>query len=264
MDDTRQGLGGTAPADNDRERDGRERDDNTGAESGEALPDTVTSGSAAIATTLQKAILKGTYAYGERLPPERDLAKHYATSRSTIREALRRLEDLKLVTRRIGSGTYVNYHRTPDGHVMAYRTSPLELIEVRLGIEPQMARLAALHATIEDLGRLEAATGELERAGADQDAFSNADEQFHLRLAECTRNPLMIWLYRHINDIRGHAAWNRMKEKILTPERIRIYNDQHRQIFDAISNRDAESAATIVREHIEKAHQDLLGVEDRD
>jgi len=230
----------------------------------EVLPDTVTRGSAAIATTLQKAILKGTYAYGERLPPERDLAKHYGTSRSTVREALRRLEELKLVTRRIGSGTYVSHHRTPDGHVMAYRTSPVELIEVRLGIEPQMARLAALHATIEDLEQLEAAIEELEKAGGDRDAFSNADEQFHLRLAECTRNPLMIWLYQHINDIRGHAAWHRMKEKILTPERIRIYNAHHRRIFDAISNRDAESASSIVREHIEKARQDLLGVEDRD
>ena len=235
-----------------------------GGESNEALPDAVTKGSAAIATTLQKAILEGSYAYGERLPPERDLAKHYKTSRSTIREALRRLEDLKLGSRRIGSGTYVSYHRTPDGHVMAYRTSPVELIEVRLGIEPQMARLAALHATIEDLGQLEAAIEELEKIGADRDAFSNADEQFHLRLAECTRNPLMIWLYKHINDIRGHAAWHRMKEKILTPERIRIYNDQHRRIFDAISQRDAESAWNIVRDHIEKARQDLLGVEDRE
>ena len=233
-------------------------------DAGEALPDAVTTGSAAIATTLQKAILKGTYAYGERLPPERDLAKHYGTSRSTVREALRRLEELKLVTRRIGSGTYVSHHRTPDGHVMAYRTSPVELIEVRFGIEPQMARLAALHATVEDLGRLEAVMDELEKAGGDQDAFSNADEEFHLRLAECTRNPLMIWLYQHINDIRGHAAWNRMKEVILTPERIRIYNAHHRRIFDAISNRDAESASNIVREHIEKARQDLLGVENRD
>ncbi len=253
MDDSRHSLARAPAAGGDDDAAGRE-----------PLPDVVTKGSAAIATTLQKAILKGAYAYGERLPPERDLAKHYDTSRSTVREALRRLEDLKLVTRRIGSGTYVNYHRTPDGHVMATRTSPIELIEVRLGIEPQMARLAALHATIEDLGRLEAAIMELGKAGEDRDAFSNADEQFHLRLAECTRNPLMIWLYRHINDIRGHAAWNRMKEKILTPERIAAYNEHHRRIFEAISNRDAESAASIVREHIERAHQDLLGVEDRD
>ncbi len=253
MDDNRHSLTGASPAGGEEDAEGRDR-----------LPDVVTKGSAAIATTLQKAILKGSYAYGERLQPERVLAKHYGTSRSTIREALSRLEDLKLVTRRIGSGTYVSYHRTPDGHVMAYRTSPVELIEVRLGIEPQMARLAALHATIEDLGQLEAAIQGLEKVGRNGDAFSNADERFHLRLAECTRNPLMIWLYKHINDIRGHAAWHRMKEKILTPERIGIYNEQHRRIFDAISNRDAESASSIVREHIEKARQDLLGLEDRD
>ena len=253
MDDTRHSLSGPPPVDDSDETDGRQ-----------ALPDVVTKGSAAIATILQKAILKGTYAYGERLPPERELAKHYRTSRSTVREALRRLEDLKLVTRRIGSGTYVSYHRTPDGHVMAYRTSPVELIEVRLGIEPQMARLAALHATIDDLGQLEQTLEALERFGADQDAFSSADERFHLQLAECTRNPLMIWLYKHINDIRGHTAWHRMKEKILTPDRIGIYNEQHRRVFDAISHRDAESAASIVREHIEKARQDLLGEEDRD
>lgn len=253
MDDNRHDVAGTSADAGAADRETRD-----------LMPDVVTKGSAAIATTLQKAILKGSYAYGERLPPERDLAKHYRTSRSTIREALRRLEDLKLVTRRIGSGTYVSYHQTPDGHVMAYRTSPVELIEVRLGIEPQMARLAALHATIDDLGQLETALEELEKIGADRDAFSNADEQFHLRLAECTRNPLMIWLYNHINDIRGHAAWHRMKEKILTPERIEIYNAHHRRIFDAISNRDAESASHIVREHIEKARQDLLGVEDRD
>ena len=53
-----------------------------------------------------------------------------------------------------------------------------------------------------------------------------------------------------------------MKEKILTPERIEIYNQQHRELFDAITNRDAEMAAAIVREYIERARQDLLGVED--
>ena len=252
MDDNRQGLDETRTADDED------------AAAGGLLPDVVTKGSAAIATTLQKAILKGTYAYGERLPPERDLAKHFGSSRSTVREALRRLEDMKLVNRRIGSGTYVAYHRTPDGHVMAYRTSPVELIEVRLGIEPQMARLAALHATIDDLEQLEAALTALLKAGADGDAFSAADEQFHLRLAECTRNPLMIWLYKHINDIRGHTAWHRMKEKILTPERIRAYNEHHRRVFEAISNRDAEGAANTLREHIEKARQDLLGVAERD
>ena len=79
------------------------------------LPATVTGGSAAIAARLQQAILDGTYAYGARLPAERELASHFGASRSTVREALRRLEERRLLTRRIGSGTFVNYRPSPDG-----------------------------------------------------------------------------------------------------------------------------------------------------
>ena len=71
----------------------------------------------------------------ERLPPERDLAKHYGTSRSTVREALRRLEELKLVTRRIGSGTYVSHREITDQQEIASITSPTEMVEVRIAIE---------------------------------------------------------------------------------------------------------------------------------
>ena len=60
-------------------------------------------GAATIAAQLRRAILDGTYGYRERLPAERELAQHYSASRSTVREALRQLEEGNLVTRRIGS-----------------------------------------------------------------------------------------------------------------------------------------------------------------
>jgi DNA-binding GntR family transcriptional regulator len=69
----------------------------------------------------------------------------------------------------------------------------------------------------------------------------------------------MVWLYRQINDVRGHRQWNRMKNKILTAARIRDYNAQHRALYDALRSRDVEAAvATIVR-HLEKARRDLVG-----
>src|SRR5690606_25394789 len=66
-------------------------------------------GAAAIAAQLRRAILDGTYGFRERLPAERELASHFGASRSTVREALKQLEEGQLVTRRIGSGTFVNY-----------------------------------------------------------------------------------------------------------------------------------------------------------
>ena len=227
------------------------------------LPAAVTVGSAAITARLRQAILDGRYANGERLPAERDLAIHFESSRSTVREALHRLEEMNLVTRRIGSGTFVNYRQTLDKSDIAEVTSPIELIEVRLAIEPQMARLVAVNAAARDLERLGDALGRVEQCGEDQEAFSRADEQFHLALAEATRNPLMAWLYQHINDVRSHAQWDRMKDKILTGNRIDEYNRQHRALYDALCSRDVDAAVHIITAHLEKARRDLLGVDTR-
>ena len=150
-------------------------------------------GAAALAATLRRAILDGEYHFGDRLPAERDLAAHYALSRGTVREALRQLEDMRLVARRVGSGTYVQFRdqraRQAD---IARLTSPLELIEVRIGVEPHMVRLATLNATAHDIERMFDAVGRVEAAGSDTERFSRFDEAFHLCLAEAARNPLML------------------------------------------------------------------------
>lgn len=228
-------------------------------ESEPALP--VAVGSAAIAARLRQAILEGKYVDGERLPAERDLASHFAASRNTVREALRRLEELNLVIRRIGSGTFVSYRALVEGHDIAEVTSPIELIEVRLAMEPSIARLVAVNATARDLERIGEALKNVADCGDSPEVFSRADERFHLMLAECTQNPLMAWLYRQINEVRSHTQWDRMKNKILTEDRIAEYNRQHRELYAALCNRDAEAAERIIGTHLEKARRDLLGVE---
>ena len=223
------------------------------------LPASVAAGSAAIAARLQRAIMEGAYPYGTRLPAERELASHFGASRSTVREALRQLEDQRLLSRRIGSGTFVNYRPTPDGSTIAELTSPLQLIEVRQAIEPQVARLAALNATARNLDKVGDALERIEACDQDQESFSAIDEQFHLLIAECTGNPLMVWLYQQINSVRSHDQWNSMKTQILTPARIREYNRHHRLFYDALRSRDVETAMRIIEQHLDKARRDLLG-----
>lgn len=227
----------------------------------EGLPARAASGSAAIETQLRKAILEGTYAYGDRLPAERELAEHFGAARSTVREALRRLEDSRLVDRRIGSGTFVTHNAGFGATNIADITSPLELIEVRLAIEPHLVRLAVLHASARDLVAMEEVLLRLEACGGNRETFSREDELFHLALAECTRNPLMVWLYRQINYVRGHRQWHAMKETILTPSRIAAYNAEHRQLFERLRSRDVEGAVTVLTAHLEEARRDLLGAQ---
>ena len=215
-------------------------------------------GSFRIASELRRAILDGSYSYGDRLPAERELATYYGASRSTVREALHRLDELKLVTRRVGSGTFVAYREYADQAEIADVTSPLELIDVRFAVEPQMARLAVLNSTVRDLNRLADALTSVEDSGSPE-TFSRADEDFHLALAEATQNPLMLGLYRQINEVRGHTQWNARKDKILTSARMDAYNVQHRRLFTAIRSRDVDTAVSTITEHLQQARRDLLG-----
>jgi len=218
-------------------------------------------GSAWICAQLRQAIIEGGYAHGEKIPAERQLAQAYGASRTTIRAALGQLEQERLVSRRVGSGTFVNFRAPSDAEDIAQQTSPVELIEVRLAIEPHMVRLAVLNATARDIDRLAEAMARMADGSIDAETFTELDEQFHLVIAEATRNPLMLWLYRQINLVRTHSQWNEMKDKILTPPRISEYNEQHRALFDAIRARDVESAVAIVTNHLYYARRQLIGAD---
>src|ERR1700675_4323818 len=127
-------------------------------------------GSAAIiAARLRAAILGGGYSVGDRLPPERDIARALGASRTTIRNALQLLEDDELVKRKAGSGTYVAQNARVESDDVAETTSPLELVEVRIAIEPKMVRLAVLNGRPRDLDRLWEVLAEFERAGPHPD-----------------------------------------------------------------------------------------------
>jgi DNA-binding FadR family transcriptional regulator len=216
-------------------------------------------GSAWITAQLRQAIREGRYAHGEKLPAERQFASAFGASRATIRSALIRLETERLVTRRLGAGTFVNYENPGDAEEVAELTSPLELIDVRLGVEPNMVQLAVLNATGRDIERLANAIARMERCSGDSESFTLWDREFHQLICEATRNPLMVWVYRQINAVRTHGQWAAMKDKVLTPARIAEYNQQHEALYEAIRSRDLEAAVGIITRHLQFARRQLMG-----
>ena len=110
-----------------------------------------------------------------------------------------------------------------------------------------------------DIERLEQALIQAENATNEASAFTRADMTFHLALAACTRNRLIVWLYQLVNETRGHAQWSAMKDKILTRERIKEYNNHHRELFVSISSRNLTQAVEIMQKHLERARTDLMG-----
>ncbi len=218
-------------------------------------------GSRSIMAQIKRAIEAGTIVNGDQLPPERELSDTYSASRSTIRKALNELEKLGLLSRKVGSGTFVTYSGPAEIDVenVIDQISPLQLIEARVGFERQMARLAVVHATGRDIEKMETILTQLESSQHDKDKFTRADSEFHLMLAKASGNPLMVQLYNQINEVRLHSQWQAARELVLSPDKIRQYNVHHRLIYQGLRNRDAHAIIEALNAHMELAHQDLMG-----
>lgn len=214
-----------------------------------------------VVTQLRRRILEGEYAFEQRLPAERNLAEEFNVSRGTIRSVLQILEEQSLVIRQIGSGTYVSHRETSSQQEISSITSPLEMVEVRIAIEPQMVRLIIANASSRDLEDLRNALRQCESCAGDAEKFARADTRFHMTLAYCTRNKLMHWLYERISEVRRHSQWRAMKSKLLTPERMDFYNAQHRALYEAIAARDTNEAVKLIKNHLYGVQNDLLETE---
>ena len=214
-------------------------------------------GAGDIAIYVRRKIIGGELLQGERLPPERAFADQFGVSRGTVRDALRRLEERGFVEKRPGSGTYVTYSAAETVSI-AQSTSPIELIDTRYALEPQIVRFAVLNATEQALVKAESALEVMERSEYDADSFSLSDETFHLALAECTRNAMLVWITKRVSEVRKNSEWARMRQLTLSAEMIRRYNVQHREIFEAVRRRDAERGAKAMRTHLELARRSLV------
>jgi DNA-binding FadR family transcriptional regulator len=215
-----------------------------------------------VVSQLRRMILEGQFNHEERLPAERNLAEEFKVSRGTIRTVLQTLEQQHLVTRKVGSGTYVTHREPSNQHDISAITSPIEMLEVRIAIEPQMVRLAITNASHRDLEELRTALRQCEDCGGDPEKFAIADTAFHIALAHCSKNKLMSWVYERISEVRRYSQWRMMKAKLLTPDRIDYYNNQHRELYEAIASRDATEAVQTIKKHLYGVQDDLLDTDE--
>ncbi len=214
-----------------------------------------------VVAQLRRRILEGEYVFEERLPAERNLAQKFGVSRGTIRSVLNILEQQQLVTRQIGSGTFVSHRQLSNQQEISRVTSPLEMVDVRIAIEPQMVRLAIANASSHDLDELRSALRQCEDCDGDPEKFARGDSAFHMALAHCSKNKLLYWLYERIGEVRRHSQWRTMKAKLLTPDRIDYYNQQHRALYESIASRNTATSVKLIKEHLHGVHHDLLETE---
>jgi GntR family transcriptional regulator, transcriptional repressor for pyruvate dehydrogenase complex len=211
----------------------------------------------AVAEHLRTLIHRGEVGPGDRLPAERDLAEQLGVARISLREAIKVLQEDGYVQVRRGAlgGTYVTELTQPlEKWRMRMRTEAGEfddIIDFRIALETDAARLAAVRRDQADLATLREAIAQLGQA-AGHATFRLSDTRFHAGLARAARN------------LRLEAAIDSARGELFTPHDLLPYVDpieesrrDHQRIYEAVLHRDADLAAAAMREHIERTRHQL-------
>lgn len=178
------------------------------------------------------------------LPPERELVDELGLTRSRLRRILAEMREESLIPpARVGRRN--SRESSPQVQNLVRLANPTDVIDLRLIIEPQLARLAALKAS-----SLEAAR--IVRAASSQkdESYGGADLAFHLEIASATRNTLARELYRMLRQV-GTDVRVRLPERVPPcPDRRRKRDEEHQRIARAIAERDPDKAEEYMRMHL--------------
>ncbi|HSQ11211.1 MAG TPA: FadR/GntR family transcriptional regulator [Burkholderiaceae bacterium] len=208
-----------------------------------------------IAEQIARLIRRGEYKPGERLPPERDLARQLEVSRPSVREALIALEVEGYVEVRVGSGVYVTQRRPAMRSVdpLPGDSGPFELISARRLLESECAALAARQASPAQMRRMRAALTAMERDRRRAVMPLDNDRRFHLEIAEGSGNSAMALVVRTLWDQRTGPLFLRLERHFDTPDLWAAAIAEHNAVMTAIEAHDSSGARAAMRRHMDAA-----------
>jgi GntR family transcriptional repressor for pyruvate dehydrogenase complex len=205
-----------------------------------------------IVDQIQQQILSGALKPGDQIPAERDLADRFGVSRTAVREAIKSLTEKGLIEVFVGRGTFVTNlspDRVVESMTMLLRNEPhnvASLQEARELLEIPTARLAAERRSEEHVARLRAINTEIGEEHSISARLVDGDTEFHVEVARANRNPVLVLLSQTIVALLRSERLYREDWEGFLPGAL----DQHREIIDAIADRDGDRAATAMMDHL--------------
>lgn len=209
--------------------------------------------SSTIVNALESEIMDGSLTPGERLPSEEKLCARFEANRTVIREAIQQLRGRGMLRTLKGSGSYIAdpsletlASAIGTYSVLTHTDSYLEIIDFRILLETECARLAAINAGERIIEMMRMAHEKMEKSRGDTKRFGEADIAFHLAIAAGSKHNLYATVlsalekrsieFAHLN--RGDSLWY---DNVIAT---------HWEIFNAISDGDADKSATAMKRHL--------------
>ncbi len=216
-----------------------------------------------IADQIANLIEAGEYTQGMRLPAERTLAEQFQVSRPSVREALIALEVEGWVDIRGGTGVFVQGKPSRTAHdnsstnatsaVTVQAVGPLELLDARDIVEPDITALAAKHATSGTIAVLSRILGDMVCCSSTDPMHMQHDHRFHMTLAEATGNSALIQVMETIWSMRLAPLYVQLQDHFHNEAVWQQAILEHREILEAVKNRDVKAARTAMRRHVNNA-----------
>lgn len=213
---------------------------------------------------IRDSIFNGDLKPGEKLPPERILAKRFQVSRTTIREALRVLELQGIIEIRSHEGSFIRPVETQtliddmaSAIIKAEDSMVFEMLEVRRVIETECAALAAVRGASPNLIKIRAALDDMSKSESDEELGLLADLNFHYAVAEAANSPILFDLMK--------ILVSRMKDTIRATRRYRFAQpykfeqtlNDHQEIYFAISAHDPDRARKLMTKHLVDIREEI-------
>ncbi len=205
---------------------------------------------------LRDLVFRGQLKPGDKLLPERELAQSMGVSRPTVREAINKLVYRGLLEHRQGQGTFVAVPEPGQKHnpfkalIDGYEATPLDLLEVRLGLECNAAVLAARRATAEDIALLEKSFLQMRDKIKQGELGLEEDVAFHMCVAYATKNHVQIHIMRYLYDMLHYGIKESLQHLYEKPANLTDIINQHERVVEAVRRHDTQEAFDAMRVHI--------------
>lgn len=206
---------------------------------------------------ISNLIKKGIFKKGDKLPPERIMAKKLGVSRPSVREAYSALEIAGILESRVGSGTYVQSENINDflekkiNDIAAKEESPYEIFSLRKIVEPEIVALAAKNSKSENISEIGNILKKMQSQMKDEQSYTlETDRTFHMAIAKASGNSVLINVLQYILDLTEEELWKKIRGQIIkSPEHLKKDIEYHEKVFNCIRNKDIKNARTIMEKH---------------
>ena len=196
-----------------------------------------------------------------------------------VRRALESMEKEGWLAREVGRGTFLKCRPNVavrsgapppsdnerglednwlDFSAIARRASPLDVMELRLSLEPDVVELSVSRASGSEIDAMYKCLEEARVARTLED-FEHWDDMLHRTIAGASRNPLYVAVFAMISSVRLEAQWGQLKRRTLTDELKKKHYEEHVRIVDSIRDRDAARARQEMLHHLTHIKRNMFG-----